>query len=132
MNTTIKHISFVLVFGVMATLVLFGTGYADWGSLSNEARSNTGVFVSSSNAKDAMSSGDRVTLSGTIDPNSHFVDYRGDTLKVSDTDTGLEVQSLIGQRVEIKGTVMDEGGQRTVEVHEYQIFEDIINDGGRY
>ncbi|WP_319407817.1 hypothetical protein [uncultured Desulfosarcina sp.] len=126
-----KHIGFVVGVGVVATLVLFGTSYADWPGgfgAEREARYQTGVYGSTSGG--AMNSDGRVTLSGTINSKNQFIDHRGKVFNVTDKDAGKKVQSLVGQKVEIKGTVMDEGGQRTVDVHQYKVIEDRWPGGG--
>jgi len=40
------------------------------------------------------------------------------------------MQALVGQRIEIKGAVMREGGQQPVDVSNYKVMEGNINDGG--
>jgi hypothetical protein len=132
MKKSIKHISAVFVFGVVATLVLFGTAYSDSNEVHRKYMPSPDAF--SSSFGDTMSSGGPVTLSGTVNPNSQFIDNRGRSLNLTNTDEGLEVQSLVGQRVEIKGTVMDEGGQKSVDVQEYKIINErsLIHDGGPY
>ena len=132
MNTNIKHKSLIFALVAMATVILFGNASADSNEVHRKAIPNTGAYASSSN--DSMASGGQVTLSGTVNSNSQFIDNRGRSLNLTNTDEGLEVQSLVGQRVEIKGTVMDEGGQMTVDVREYKILNErsLIRDGGRF
>jgi hypothetical protein len=132
MNKNIKNISVIVLSGVVATLFLFGTAYSDSNEIHRKYAPSPEAF--SSSFGDTMSSGGQVTLSGTVNPNSQFIDNRGRSLNLTNTDEGLEIQSLVGQRVEIKGTVMDEGGQKTVDVREYKIINErsLIHDGGRF
>ncbi|HSO19063.1 MAG TPA: hypothetical protein VLT88_06380, partial [Desulfosarcina sp.] len=66
---------------------------------------------------------DPVILSGTINENSQFVDNSGRSFELADTEQGMEVKSLVGRRVEIRGTVMEEMGERIVEVNDYKLLE---------
>lgn len=93
MNTKIWSIA---TMALAVTLVLFGTSYA-------------GGY------------GDFVTLSGTINSNNQLIDEHGKAYDVSDAVQGLAVRSQVGNKVELRGTVMDQGGQPTFEVHSYKI-----------
>jgi hypothetical protein len=99
-----------LVFAL--TVALVGTGSA-------------GIFSSdkAETESDQAVLGEQLTLSGTIDANSQFVDDQGQVFALADNEKSLEVKSLQGQKVEIKGTVMEEAGQKTVVVTEYTIQE---------
>ena len=71
----------------------------------------------------AVESGN-ITVSGTINEENQLIDAQGKAFELSDsTEEGLEVKALIGQKVELKGTVLDESGQKTMEVREYKILE---------
>jgi hypothetical protein len=74
-------------------------------------------------AEQAMPAGEQLILSGTIDENSQFVDEQGEIFTLANNDKGLEVKSMSGMKVEIKGTVMEKEGQKTVEVIDYNILK---------
>jgi len=94
------------------TVALVGTGSAGmFGSDKAETESEQAIL------------GEQFTLSGTIDANSQFIDDQGTVFTLADNEKSLEVKSLQGQKVEIKGTVMEEAGQKTVAVTEYTILE---------
>lgn len=65
----------------------------------------------------------QLTLSGTIDENSQFVDKKGEIFNLANNDKGMEVKSLAGKQIEIKGTVMERAGLKIVDVKEYKILE---------
>jgi hypothetical protein len=66
---------------------------------------------------------EEVTLSGTIDENNTFIADNGDAYNLSDNDQSKELRTLAGSKVEIKGTVMEEDGEKTVEVTNYSILD---------
>jgi hypothetical protein len=108
---------------VLATaLTLYGTGYAGW--FDSDEKPKTEQTPGAAGEGEAMPEADQITLSGTINENSQFVDDEGNAFELADTDSGNEVKSLIGQKVEITGTVLEAGGQKLVEVHEYKILEE--------
>jgi hypothetical protein len=95
------------------TVALVGTGSAGM----------FGPDKAETESDQAILGGEQFTLSGTIDANSQFVDDQGQLFTLADNEKSLEVKSLQGQKVEIKGTVMEEAGQKTVAVTEYTILE---------
>jgi hypothetical protein len=78
-------------------------------------------MLGSSEQEQTMPQSDEITLSGVVNEASQLVDDNGDTFELANTDEGLEVKSLIGKKVEITGTVMEEAGQQIVQVHGYNI-----------
>lgn len=82
------------------------------------------VGTVSAGDKDAMSKSGKVTLSGTINQYHQLVDERGMTFELAESEEGRELKGLIGKRVEITGTVMEEAGQNVVDVHRYKILEE--------
>jgi hypothetical protein len=97
------------------TVALVGTGSAGMFG-SDKAEPESGAAT-----EQATPAGEQLTLSGTIDANSRFVDDKGEVFALANNEKSMEVKSLQGQKVEIKGTVMEEAGQKTVEVTEYNI-----------
>ena len=74
-------------------------------------------------ADQATPAGEELILSGTIDEKSQLVNDQGETFVLVNNDKGMEVMSMSGQKVEIRGTVMEQEGQKSVEVIEYKIIE---------
>ena len=62
-------------------------------------------------------------MSGSIDENSQFVDKKGEIFNLANNDKGMEVKSLTGKQIEIKGTVMERAGMKIVDVKEYKVLE---------
>jgi len=104
-------------------LTLFGTGYAGWFDSDEKPKSET-QSPGTTSGEQAMPQAEQVTISGTISENSQLVDDQGKAFELADTDEGLEIKALIGKKVEITGTVMEEAGTRVVEVNEYRILEE--------
>jgi len=68
--------------------------------------------------------GDDITVVGKITDDNQIVDDNGNAYDVADTDKGNEVMSLVGQKVQVQGTLMDEGGQKVIEVTTYKVIEE--------
>lgn len=102
MRTMNKNLWQVLAIVLVATFALFSTVNAGW-------------FGSDK---------DKVTMEGSINAFGQFIDNEGETFELSDNDESLEVKALTGQQVEIKGTVLEEEGRKTLEVKEYKILEE--------
>jgi hypothetical protein len=118
-----KHVWYGIAIVMAAALTLFGTGYAGWFGSDDETKSESQT-PGAAGEREAMPQADQVTLSGTINAESQLVSDQGEAFELANTEEGQEVKSLTGKKVEITGTVMEEAGQKIVEVHEYKILEE--------
>lgn len=66
--------------------------------------------------------GEAVTLTGEINYEGQLITDDGQQFELSG-DVGNEVKQLSGQRIQVMGTVMEEGGKQHIEVHDYMIQE---------
>ena len=64
---------------------------------------------------------DQVTISGTINAQNQLTDEDGKAFNLADNEQGLKVKAMVGRRVQIKGTLKEEGGNSIVEVSEYKV-----------
>lgn len=115
-----KHFlaSTLTIFALILTLACSGTVFA--------GTESTDIDQPMAQAQDVSDDLDVVgiTISGTINESNQLIDLQGKAIELSDsTDEGLEVKALIGQKVELKGTVLDEEGQQVMEVLEYRLLE---------
>ena len=118
MKNLIVH---TMAFLFAVTLFLAGTSNAGFFGSDEEVKTKSDTAAT---ATEQLKPADEpLTLSGSIDENSRFVDDSGQIYTLADNDKGMEIKTLSGQKVEIKGTVMEEAGQKTVEVKEYNIIE---------
>jgi len=92
---TFKNTFSVIAIALIATLFLFGSAYAGASS--------------------------QVTLSGTVGWNGKLIQSNGQAFTISNADAGTSVQTLIGKKVQVKGTVMDGAAGKTIDVHEYYL-----------
>lgn len=118
-----------------ATLALFGMGYAGWFGEDKPADKNEAPGMTETQSPDAtgeeglpegaeiIPEKDQIIVSGRINESSQLVDDNGHTYDLADTDQGAEVKSMVGKKVQIKGAVLEEEGQVSVEVHDYSILE---------
>ncbi|AOY57756.1 MULTISPECIES: hypothetical protein [Desulfococcus] len=123
-----KYAWYVLAIGLAITLALIGTGHAGWsGEDKSEAETGkSGVMEPRDPGTDAEAvapGGDQIVVSGMINDSSQLVDDSGYVYELADTGQGAEVKSMIGKKIQIKGTVLEEEGRASVEVHDYTILE---------
>lgn len=80
------------------------------------------VYAADAPAMEKAAASAGITVSGTINDANQLIDDKGQAFELSEnTEKGLEVKALVGQKVELKGTVMDEEGQNVLEVQDYKI-----------
>ncbi|MCP4340474.1 MAG: hypothetical protein GY799_16690 [Desulfobulbaceae bacterium] len=131
-----KSMVYTMTLLLASTLSFVGTSNAGWFGSGDKAKEKSEVVSPAVSdqaepateeviaaAEQAMPAGEQLILSGTIDENSQFVDEQGEIFTLANNDKGLEVKSMSGMKVEIKGTVMEKEGQKTVEVIDYNILK---------
>ncbi len=70
-------------------------------------------------AADKQSAADAVTLKGMVDDNNQFVDENGQTYEMAANEKAATIMAHPGKRVEIKGTVMEKDGVKTLVVERF-------------
>lgn len=73
-------------------------------------------------AQDTAAESAGIIVSGTINDANQLIDAQGKAFELSEkTEQGLEVKALVGQKVQLKGTVLEAEGQNVMQVQEYKI-----------
>lgn len=68
--------------------------------------------------------GSQVSISGVINEDGQLVDNNGITYDIADNDEGNEVMEMVGQKVAVKGTVMETEGTKIITVTEFNLLEE--------
>ncbi len=76
-------------------------------------------LVGTACAAETQSSKEDVILKGTVDANNRFIDESGQTYEMAVNDQAVKIMDQPGQKIEIKGTVMEKEGVKTVVVKEF-------------
>lgn len=74
-------------------------------------------------AKD-LAAGSEVTITGTINADNQLIDVEGQAFDLADTGKGMKVKAMIGKKIQIKGTVLENEGQKTVRISDYEIIKE--------
>ena len=67
--------------------------------------------------------GDEVSITGTINEDGQLVDESGNAHDIADTEQGIEVMEMTGKKVSVKGTVMEEEGEKVISITSFQVIE---------
>ncbi len=111
-----KLLMFTMALMFTVTMALVGTANAGLFGSDKDKSDQAGAATAQ-----AASAGEQLSMSGTIDDHSRFVDDKGEIFALADNEKSMEVRALQGQKIAIKGTVMEDGGQKTVKVTDYNI-----------
>ena len=68
--------------------------------------------------------GSEVSISGVINEDGQLVDNSGMTYDIAESDEGTELMDMTGQKVTVKGTVMEAEGTKIINVSSFQIIEE--------
>ncbi len=118
-----KHFKVYVIFAVaFAILALVGSWYAGWFSPEDKSKNKTGR---PSSAYKKAGPDQEYFIAGTINEIGQLVVNEEETFVVSEnTEKGLKVKALIGQKVEIKGAFLEAGWATLVEVHDYTVLKE--------
>ena len=68
--------------------------------------------------------GSQVSISGVINEDGQLVNDDGMTFDIADNDEGNEVMEMVGQKVAVKGTVMESEGTKIITITEFKLLEE--------
>jgi hypothetical protein len=68
--------------------------------------------------------GSEVSISGVINEDGQLVDNSGMTYDIAESDEGNELMDMTGQKVTVKGTVMEAEDTKIINVSSFQIIEE--------
>ena len=80
--------------------------------------------VAFSAEKGAAMQEQEMMISGTINDANQLVDKDGQIFDVADTEAGNELVTHVGQKVQVKGTVMESEGKKEISVSAYEIIKE--------
>lgn len=64
-----------------------------------------------------------VTIQGQVTEDSQFIDQEGNIFSIADTEEGMQVMEMVGQKIEVRGTLTEEEGVREITVESYSVIE---------
>lgn len=64
---------------------------------------------------------DQVTIMGQVNEDSQLVDDQGNVYDIADTDEGMKVKEMVGEKVEVRGTLMDQEGAKEITVESFSV-----------
>lgn len=64
---------------------------------------------------------DPVTIQGQVNEDSQLVDEQGNIYDIAETDEGMQVKEMVGEKVEVRGTLMDNEGAKEITVESFSV-----------
>ena len=68
--------------------------------------------------------GSQISISGVINEDGQLVDEGGMAYDIAENEEGDELMEMIGQKVAVKGTVMEAEGTKIITVTEFKLLEE--------
>lgn len=68
--------------------------------------------------------GSEVSISGVINEDGQLVDNNGMAYDIAESDEGNELMEMTGQKVTVKGTVMEAEGTKIITISSFKIIEE--------
>ena len=66
----------------------------------------------------------KTMITGTINDTNQLVDKDGQAFGVADNAQGNELLTHVGEKVEVKGTVMESEGTKKIDVSSYKVIKE--------
>ena len=66
----------------------------------------------------------KVMITGTINNDNQLVDNDGQIFDIADTKEGKELLTHTGQKVQVKGTVMEDKWKKQISISAYEIIKE--------
>ena len=64
---------------------------------------------------------DPVNIQGQVNEENQLVDQDGMVYEIAETEQGMQVMDLVGEKVEVRGTVTEESGAKQITVESFSI-----------
>lgn len=79
------------------------------------------LFIGTGWASSAAA-GDEIQLTGTVLKGGRLMDDQGQEYLMTKDEGALELEGQVGQKVEVKGTVMENSdGQKVIKINDYKV-----------
>ena len=77
------------------------------------------VFLSAT-----VMAGSEMSITGTVNEDGQLVDDSGMTYDIAENDEGNQIMEMVGQKVSVKGTVMEAEGTKIITVTSFKMLEE--------
>jgi hypothetical protein len=68
--------------------------------------------------------GSQISISGVINEDGQLVDGNDIAYDLAENEQGEQIMEMVGQKVAVKGTVMDDEGTKVITVTEFKLLEE--------
>ena len=72
----------------------------------------------------APSVASEITIKGEVTEAFQIITTDGDVYDVDDNEKGDALMSHVGEKVEVKGTLMEEGGSKSITVIDFKVLDE--------
>ncbi|MGD9332922.1 MAG: hypothetical protein PVJ53_16530 [Desulfobacterales bacterium] len=62
-----------------------------------------------------------MTIQGQVNEDSQLVDDNGEVYDIADTEQGMQVMDMVGEKVEVRGTVTEDEGVKEITVESFSV-----------
>jgi hypothetical protein len=100
-GSTMKRSVMLVIVGLVLAVLLTGTG---WASSTTPA--------------------EEIQVTGTVLKGGRLVDDQGHEYQMAKDEGGLQLEGQVGQKIEVKGTVMENDGQKIIKINDYKIIKE--------
>lgn len=94
-----KRTAMVMAIGLALAFLFIGTGWAS-----------------------SAAAGDEIQITGTVLKGGRLMDDQGQEYLMAKDEGALELEGQVGQKIEVKGTVMENSdGEKVIKINDYKV-----------
>jgi hypothetical protein len=64
---------------------------------------------------------DPINIQGQVNEDNQLVDQDGTVYEIAETEQGMQVMDMVGEKVEVRGTVTEESGAKEITIESFSI-----------
>jgi hypothetical protein len=97
-----KRTAMVMAIGLALAFLFIGTGWAS-----------------------SAAAGDEIQITGTVLKGGRLMDDQGQEYQMTKDESALQLEGQVGQKVEVKGTVMENSeGQKVIKINDFKVIKE--------
>ena len=82
------------------------------------------VFLTGTGWASSTTPAEEIQVTGTVLKGGRLVDDQGHEYQMAKDEGGLQLEGQVGQKIEVKGTVLENDGQKVIKINDYKVIKE--------
>jgi hypothetical protein len=81
------------------------------------------AFITMLFATGAVCAAEQITVQGQVTEENQLMDEEGNLYDIAETENGMEVMDMVGEKIQVIGTVTEDEGVKEITVESYNVLQ---------